>query len=101
MRKTISNVVQTTSIKPRTVALALLKIIVTCVFSGFFLFLQILCYKHNDMFQKSKGLHLIYFCTISQSVNSNGGKEDLHFVEKDPRSRPLLYEQNILLISDV
>lgn len=53
------------------------------------------------MFQKSKGLHLIYFCTISQSVNSNGGKEGLHFVEKDPRSRPLLYEQNILLISDV
>lgn len=53
------------------------------------------------MFQKSKGLYLIYFCTISQSVNSNGGKEDLHFVENDPRSRPLLYEQNILLISDV
>lgn len=53
VRKTISNVVQTTSIKPRTVALALLKIIVTCVFSGFFYFCRYyvisitICFKNQ------------------------------------------------------
>lgn len=38
-------------------------------------------------------MHLIYLCTISQSVRSSGGEVGLHPVEQDPRSGLLVYGQ--------